>query len=164
MKMKARKVEYIRVLGAGIVISLGSALLMGGCGSSNSGVPPPGPGPGTTGASCSAASQCYSGIDAGTLKGTVQCLNVTGGYCTHTCQSDADCCAVPGECAAHLHEVCSPFESTGQKYCFLSCEAGDIYPSNLDPTTFCQRYASSAFTCRSTGGGQAGAPRKVCLP
>ena len=40
---------------------------------------------------------------------------------------DADCCAVEGECDEEhdLDYVCGPFESTGEKYCFISCEGED---------------------------------------
>ena len=79
------------------------------------------------GQACSAPSQCYPGVDGGALKGEVQCLTrVPGGYCTHLCQTDADCCAVPGECVSGFRQVCSPFESTGQMMCFLACEGSDI--------------------------------------
>jgi hypothetical protein len=48
-------------------------------------------------------------------------------------------------------------------YCFLSCEDDDLKAANLtDSNVYCQTYASSAFTCRSTGGGAQN--RKVCMP
>ncbi|MCC6215185.1 MAG: hypothetical protein IT376_09970 [Polyangiaceae bacterium] len=130
-----------------------------------------GRGPDNTGQSCEAATDCYPSVDAGALAGEVQCLDrVEDGYCTHLCETDADCCAVDGECKTGLRQVCSPFESTGQKMCFLSCEAADLvapdggWPDDAgaDETLYCQREAGSAFTCRSTGGGAAN--RKVCLP
>lgn len=117
------------------------------------------------GTSCTAPAQCYPGLDAGALKGSVECLTkVTGGYCTHLCTSDADCCAVPGECKSGFKQVCAPFESTGQMRCFLSCEAKDITASGagVDDSTYCHTYANAGFGCRSTGGGSAN--RKVCLP
>lgn len=114
-----------------------------------------------TGNGCRTASDCYKGLEASTITG-VQCLNVTGGYCTHSCQTSADCCAVPGECAPGVRGICGPFESTtGQNMCFISCETSDITPAGLDPNLFCQRYASAAFTCRSTGGGSGNV--KVCM-
>lgn len=117
-----------------------------------------------TGSSCSSAAQCYPGMSQTSLQGTVTCLTqVTGGYCTHTCQSDANCCAVPGECQTNLPQVCGPFESTGQTYCFLSCEASVISAAGYtDETAFCQHFADASFTCRSTGGGSAN--KKICAP
>jgi hypothetical protein len=41
-------------------------------------------------------------------------------------------------------------------YCFLSCDATALAADDagtIDPNTFCQRYGSPTFTCRSTGGG-----------
>jgi len=120
------------------------------------------------GQSCTAPTQCYASIEAGALKGgAVQCLDrVPGGYCTHLCTSDADCCAVPGECRTGFKQVCAPFESTGQQMCFLSCEDADVTGApdagTTDATTYCQRFANSAFGCRSTGGGKNN--RKVCVP
>src|SRR5947209_5988977 len=77
-----------------------------------------------TGQACKVATDCYPGLEAGALKGEVQCLDrVANGYCTHLCQTDADCCAVSGECKTGFKQVCGPFESTGQMMCFLSCEA-----------------------------------------
>ena len=125
-----------------------------------------------TGRSCKVPADCYSGLDAGSLAGEVQCLDrVTGGYCTHLCTTDADCCAVSGECRGGLKQVCASFESTGQMMCFLSCEAADIRAAPdagavdggaLDDSAYCAAYASSSFGCRSTGGGSKN--RKVCLP
>lgn len=126
--------------------------------------------PEQTGSSCTQAAQCYPNIEAGALAGTVACLPVTGGYCTHECQSDEDCCKIAGECKTNIREVCSPFESTGKKYCFLSCEDADVQRAAVtadgslitDGTQFCVVEASAAFTCRSTGGGVQN--RQVCLP
>jgi len=146
-----------------------------GCGSSNTGTTsggtaPDGGSPEQTGQSCKAATDCYPGLDGGTLKGAAQCLTqVPNGYCTHACQTDADCCAVPGECRTSLKQVCSPFESTGQMLCFLSCD-DSVLPAadagadaaTVDPNVFCQSNANATFTCRSTGGGSKN--RKVCLP
>jgi hypothetical protein len=128
--------------------------------------------PENTGSQCAAPADCFKDIvtdagDAGTIHGSVICLTrVNGGYCTHTCTDDTDCCAVPGECKTGLKQVCSPFESTGEKYCFLSCEPGDLVPPDGGTTTtdneFCQREASTDFICRSSGGGSQN--RKVCVP
>ena len=113
------------------------------------------------GSACAAPSECYIGIEAGALKGEVQCLNrVPGGYCTHLCQTDADCCAVPGECRGGFRQVCSPFESTGQMMCFLACEASDV--GSIEANDFCHQNANGAFNCRSSGGGAKN--RKVCVP
>jgi len=111
----------------------------------------------SVGASCTSASSCYPGVTASSIKGTVTCLTqISGGYCTHTCSADSDCCAASGECKSGFKELCAPFESTGTSYCFLSCEAADIQASgagNMAPDTYCQTYAGASFTCRSTGGG-----------
>lgn len=120
-----------------------------------------------TGQSCSQASQCYGWIDAGVVHGQVTCLTqLQNGYCTHTCQSDADCCAVPGECLTGFVQVCASFESTGPKYCFLSCDSSALASApdagTTDPSLYCQRWASATSTCRSTGGGSAN--RKFCSP
>ncbi len=120
-----------------------------------------------TGQSCSQASQCYGWVDADAVHGQVTCLTkLQNGYCTHTCQSDADCCAVPGECLTGFGQVCASFESTAQKYCFLSCDSSVVASApdagTTDPNTYCQRWASATFTCRSTGGGSAN--RKFCGP
>lgn len=122
------------------------------------------------GSSCANAAACYpnvdrdAGTDAGALRGTVLCLDrVPGGYCTHTCTTDSDCCAVPGECKTGFPQVCSPFESTGQKMCFLSCESAVVAGADGgDGTSYCASNANSAFSCRSSGGGSQN--RKVCVP
>lgn len=146
----------IRAIVPGLLLGV---LLPVSCGSDNNG-PPPGE---NAGAACQTAATCYPQLDGAALKGTVTCLaQVTGGYCTHTCTQDSDCCAVPGECHTGIKEVCSPFENTSTPmYCFLSCETADVL-GGLDPNTFCQRYADASFTCRSTGGGSAN--RHICAP
>lgn len=132
-----------------------------GCGSDD-----PGPGPsGQAGSACTSAAQCYSGLaEASAVQGTVQCLDkIGGGYCTHTCAADSDCCAVPGECPRAALQVCAPFENQPDQYCLLSCEDADIAKAGFtDATDFCHRYASAAFGCRSTGGGANN--RKICAP
>src|SRR5947207_1844368 len=115
--------------------ALGLLLLASACGSSGGSSSPPT----QTGQSCTAAAQCYPGLqEGGALKGTVTCLTqVSGGYCTHTCSVDTDCCAVNGECTASRPQVCSPFESTAQKYCFLSCEDSTVRAANAaDANTY----------------------------
>ena len=108
---------------------------------------------------CEDASECYPGVDTDALAGDVVCMDeVEGGYCTHHCATDDDCCAAEGECDPEydLDYVCGPFESTGQMFCFISCEGeknGDSY---------CQTWAHPDFICRSTGGGADN--RKVCVP
>jgi hypothetical protein len=110
-----------------------------------------------TGHACQSVDQCYPGVDQSTLLGAVVCMDrVEGGYCTHQCAADTDCCAVDGECDTGFPQVCAPFESTGERYCFLSCEGV------ADEATYCQEHANRAFGCRSTGGGSAN--RKVCVP
>lgn len=149
-----------------VVTSLVGLALAPACSSGNSSTG--GPLTGQTGQSCSAASQCYTTLlDASALKGQVTCLTqLTNGYCTHTCQVDTDCCAVAGECRTGFKDVCASFESSGQKYCFLSCDAADIAlapnAGTTDPTTYCQDWANPTFTCRSTGGGVQN--RKFCGP
>jgi hypothetical protein len=102
------------------------------------------------GSACTTPAQCYPGVDGGTLKGEIQCLTrVPGGYCTHLCTTDADCCAVPGECRAGFRQVCSPFESTGQMMCFLACESNDV--GTIDSNEYCHQNANSVFNCRSSG-------------
>jgi hypothetical protein len=117
------------------------------------------------GATCKAAADCFGGL-AETVKGEVLCLDrVRGGYCTHLCETDADCCAVEGECKTSIRQVCSPFESTGKKMCFLSCAEDDIKAASSgtsDEQVYCQKEASFDFLCRSSGGGKEN--RKICLP
>jgi hypothetical protein len=118
-----------------------------------------------TGTTCASATTCYSGIDAGALHGTVTCLTqLQNGYCSHTCQSDADCCAVVGECSTGVSEICAPLQSAPQTYCFLNCDAASIPASagTTDPNVYCQRFANPTFTCRSTGGGANN--KKFCGP
>ena len=122
--------------------------------------------PPTTGQTCKVADDCYPGLDGGFVKGETRCLDrVTGGYCTHTCQTDADCCAVPGECTGGRKHVCSPFESTGLNMCFLSCETADlgvgVDGGTLEASAYCQGYGAE-LSCRSSGGGSKN--RKVCVP
>jgi len=114
-----------------------------------------------TGAACDAPSDCYPDADPAKIAGTVTCLDrVPDGYCTHTCTTDADCCKVDGECPDGRPEVCSPLESTGDYYCFVSCEKADL--GGADEGAYCHDYAGPDFGCRSTGGGSDN--RKVCLP
>ncbi len=141
-----------------ILAALGVAALAIGCGNDDGATPT------NTGQSCSAVGQCYPGLDATKLEGEAVCLDrVEGGYCTHHCEQDTDCCAVPGECPGNHPQVCGPFESTGEMYCFLSCEKEDFAGTTIDDAdVYCQSYAGAAFHCRSTGGGSAN--RKVCVP
>jgi hypothetical protein len=157
-----------------MLFALGAAVIVGSCGGDDNAAPGPAPTPDSgrgvenTGQSCMTIADCYPDlVEGGALKGAVQCLDrVTGGYCTHLCQADTDCCAVMGECKSGFKQVCAPFESTGMMMCFLSCEQADLHASPdggvLDDTGYCQAYASPEFTCRSTGGGKDN--RKVCVP
>jgi hypothetical protein len=118
-----------------------------------------------TGQSCANANDCFRNMDGAALQGgEAVCMDrVENGYCTHHCGVDADCCAVPGECATTLPQVCAPFESTGERFCFLSCEAADVSGSGFtDENEFCRFHAHRSFGCRSTGGGSEN--RKVCVP
>src|SRR4051794_12953403 len=85
---------------------------------------PPPPPPEQAGQPCMVAGQCYPDTNrAPLLGGAAVCLDmVPGGYCTHVFTADTDCCAVSGECRTSYPQVCSPFESAGAMYCFLSCE------------------------------------------
>ncbi len=133
-----------------------------GCGNDN---PPPYNGAAEqTGQACANAAQCFPNVAPGALQGTAVCLTqVQNGYCTHTCQSDTDCCAVPGECLTAYPQVCSPYTSTSDKYCFLSCEDSDVQAAGYtDATLFCHTFANAAFTCKSSGGGSQN--RKICMP
>jgi hypothetical protein len=122
--------------------------------------------PDETGAACEVADDCYPDVAEGELQGDAVCIDrVRGGYCTHTCETDDDCCAAEGECEDDtLLEVCSPFESLEGMHCFLSCEAADVEAATdvTDENDFCQKKASSDFICRSSGGGATN--RKICVP
>jgi hypothetical protein len=118
-----------------------------------------------TGSVCEIDSECFPDVVEGELLGEARCLTrVRGGYCTHLCETDSDCCAVEGECKTALPQVCSPFESAEGTMCLLSCEDADIEgdPNAEDGNDFCQRNASWDFVCRSSGGGAEN--RKVCMP
>jgi hypothetical protein len=111
------------------------------------------------GQSCEVADDCYPDVDHEQLSGEVICLDqVKDGYCTHHCETDADCCAVDGECdyETDLDVVCAPFQSTGEKYCFIACEGEG------QDDDWCQTWAHPDFICRSTGGGALN--RRVCVP
>src|SRR5215472_288737 len=102
-------------------IPVGLALAIA-CSSNSSGPPP-----GQTGSGCTTAAQCYPGLDAAALQGTVTCLTqLQNGYCSHTCQTNVNCCAVPGECPTGLKEVCSPLQSAGLTYCLVACDTASI--------------------------------------
>jgi hypothetical protein len=120
--------------------------------------------PDQVGSVCMSPDDCYPEIDHAMLQGEVLCLDrVRAGYCTHECGADADCCAVDGECMSEFPEVCSPFESTGQMMCFLSCEAEHVDASGApDEQSYCHDQVSYDFMCRSSGGGSNN--RKVCVP
>lgn len=139
---------------------------LGGCGSDDDDgagdTSTSGGSPEQTGSICEVATDCYPDVVDGELVGDAICLTeVRDGYCTHTCASDDDCCAAQGECETDLAQVCSPFESTGQMQCFLSCESDDI-PDDRDDQEYCQQEASRDFICRSSGGGSNN--RKICVP
>jgi len=121
--------------------------------------------PDQVGAACTTASQCYTTLDGAAVKGTVTCLTkYPGGYCTHTCAADTDCCAVAGECKAGFKEVCAPLENQPTQYCFLACDAASIAASPnagvTDPNAYCAKFFAASATCRSTGGGANN--RKFC--
>lgn len=110
---------------------------------------------------CDVPADCFPNLDHDALLGEVECLTkVEGGYCTHLCEADNDCCAIEGECVAGYPQVCAPYTNQPDKRCFLSCEASDV--DGLDPNEYCRTYAHPSFGCRSTGGGSEN--RKVCVP
>lgn len=110
-----------------------------------------------TGEACEIPEDCYPEVNHDDLQGEVVCMDrVDGGYCTHHCTVDEDCCAAEGECETGLAQVCAPFESTGEYFCFLSCDGVE------DENAFCQDNAHPRFICRSTGGGSDN--EKVCVP
>jgi hypothetical protein len=122
-----------------------------------------------TGAACEVAADCYAELEGQSIVGDAECLDrVRGGYCTHTCDADTDCCAVDGECGESVTQLCSPFENSTVTRCFVSCEAEDLFAPPDDPGAavdeeeFCQRVASPDFICRSSGGGSDN--RKICVP
>ena len=41
---------------------------------------------------------------------------MTGGYCTHLCQQDADCCAAPGECVEQIAQVTRQSTEASNQY------------------------------------------------
>ena len=114
----------------------------------------------TTGEQCTTADDCFADVmQRDDIAGEFICLDrVEGGYCTHECVMDEDCCAVEGECPEQTEHVCGPFESTGIMMCFISCEDADV--GGEDP----QRIAS-VFTATSSVGRRAAAQpiaRYVC--
>ena len=157
-----------RVLRSLCALMIVSASLLGACGGDDDddgGNTPPPTRPEDTGAACMTADQCYPDVADGALQGDALCLDeVRGGYCTHECEADEDCCAAEGECESDLAQVCSPFTSTGMMMCFLSCEQEDLEnrPDYADENEYCQREASRDFICRSSGGGNQN--RKICVP
>jgi hypothetical protein len=141
-----------------------SALLLAACGDDDDEKADDEPDrPDDTGAACMTADQCYPNVAEGMLQGEAHCLEeARDGYCTHTCASDDDCCAVTGECKTDLAQVCAAFTSTDETWCFLSCEPADVDDAMYaDANEYCQREASRDFICRASGGG---APKKICMP
>jgi len=137
------------------------ALLCVACGGSSKDSSPEETGQTCTPTAEAPAGTCFQDLQE-SIKGDPICLTrVPEGYCTHTCKTDSDCCAVKGECKSGLPQVCAPFESAGAKYCFLTCEAS-VLSKDTDETAYCQENANAAFICRSTGGGNEN--RKVCVP
>ena len=120
--------------------------------------------PDLVGSVCEAPADCYPDVDPADIHGEVLCLDrVRAGYCTHVCVEDTDCCAAEGECQTDFPQVCSPFESTGQTMCFLSCEGEHVDASGApDEQSYCHDQVSYDFICRSSGGGSDN--RKVCVP
>ncbi|MEZ4221391.1 MAG: hypothetical protein R3B13_10740 [Polyangiaceae bacterium] len=144
------------------VVGVGSGCGSDDDGDGNGGSAGTGGRPEQTGAACDTPNDCYPDVaDRTAIQGEVQCLDrVRDGYCTHQCTDDAECCAADGECKTGIKQVCSPFESTGLKMCFLSCESADR--GGVDEQEYCQSKAGPEFICRSSGGGSQN--RKVCVP
>ena len=112
-----------------------------------------------TGDTCLGIEDCYPDADHGELRGEVVCLDkVDLGYCTHTCTTDADCCAADGECETGLPQICSPYEDTNLMLCFLSCES----PGGMEESEYCRSNYGPDYNSRSSGGGNQN--RKVCVP
>jgi hypothetical protein len=180
------RIARLMLLGIGL-----AGLVAVACGSDDDDNPPPAPpdagprGVEPAGQACTAPSECYTQFDGGAeeagLQGDITCIDkIPNGYCTHECEDDTNCCAVPGECQTNVRQVCSPFTNVAvPKYCFLSCEDDDIaraiaahadagyYDGGVvDGGTvadeFCRSFASIHATCRSSGGGSEN--RKVCIP
>jgi hypothetical protein len=130
--------------------------VVAGCGSKNE----------QAGTPCSVPDDCYPDVqDKTKIMGQVVCLTqYPNGYCTHRCTVDTDCCAVSGECRTGFKQVCSSFENQPDLYCLVSCADADIAASpnegTTDPTAYCQKFAGSTLTCRSSGGGSLN--RKFC--
>jgi hypothetical protein len=123
--------------------------------------------PDDTGAACEVADDCFPEVTEGELQGEAVCIDrVREGYCTHTCETDDDCCAADGECDDSVTAVCSPFESMTGLHCFLSCEDADTGAGGaggaVDAEEFCQKNAGTDFICRSSGGGVDN--RRICVP
>jgi hypothetical protein len=156
--------KFIRLIAVSGIV--GGIFVACGGDSNGGGTPPPSQtgSPEATASTCEVAEDCYPNLDPETLAGEPLCLDrVRDGHCTHLCEEDADCCAAEGECRTGIPQVCAPFESTGQRMCFLSCEDREVEESGLESdNVYCQREAGRDFLCRSTGGGAAN--RKVCLP
>src|SRR5260370_38451111 len=103
--------------------------------SSGSASPPPAQ---PTGLACTTVNQCYPGIEGGALQGQAACLTqVPGGYCTHTCTTDSECCAIAGECGGAQPELCGPVESTHRKYCFLTWQTSAVNAAGVPVIRLC---------------------------
>ena len=97
-------------------------------------------------ADCAVADDCELPDDAPEDAELACLVSSDVGICSHTCDEDSDC----GD-----EELCSPFESEDEQYCFLSCEE---IPDDQTEEEVCGDNA----TCRSTGGGSDN--RKICFP
>jgi len=137
----------------GLSTMLAAAFLGFACGG-------PHPAGAPTGALCVVAEDCFPEIDHALL-GTVFCEDkFEDGYCTHTCESDEDCCAIEGECAPGILHVCTPLADDKTKRCWVSCEADVL--GEADPAAYCFMHAGSGAGCRSSGGGSEN--RDICAP
>src|SRR5689334_2265055 len=111
-----------RILSSFALVGLVTFVLVGGCGGDDKADSGGGAGTSTggttgspeeTGKFCQAPSDCYPGVGgSSSIMGEAECIDkVEDGYCTHTCETDDDCCAVEGECKTGIKQVCSSFES-----------------------------------------------------
>ncbi|MCB9762134.1 MAG: hypothetical protein H6739_20100 [Alphaproteobacteria bacterium] len=83
---------------------------------------------------------------------TAVCIDKSGeGFCTWTCEADADCENLDYD--EDFARVCASFESEDDTYCFPACDEEAEDEEDVCPPD---------FNCRSTGGGSEN--RRVCFP
>lgn len=98
---------------------------------------------------------CFEGLE---IQGDAICFTqVEGGYCSHTCTSNADCCAVEGECDPAFDYVCTGLEERSGSFCFVACNLEGFSGGDQ---SICDAVAEG-LECRNTGRGVGS---QVCLP